>query len=65
MKEFHHVRDAIADSKPKAPCKARGEAPRDPSQTKAIREWAIANGYDVTARGRRSAEAQEAFHNAR
>lgn len=37
---------------------------RDPSQTRAIREWANANGYDVSARGRISAAVVEAFESA-
>lgn len=32
-----------------------------PDQTKAIREWATANGYSVSSRGRISADIVEAF----
>lgn len=35
---------------------------RDPSQTKAIREWAQASGYEVSSRGRIPAEVEEAFN---
>ena len=34
---------------------------RDPEQTRAIREWANSNGYEVSARGRISAAIVEAF----
>lgn len=36
-------------------------AKRDPEQTRAIREWANSNGYEVSARGRIPAAAVEAF----
>lgn len=34
---------------------------RDPAQTKAIRQWATANGMNVSARGRIPAEIEKAF----
>jgi hypothetical protein len=34
---------------------------RDPEQTRAIREWANANGYEVSTRGRIPADVVEAF----
>ncbi|WP_442973052.1 Lsr2 family DNA-binding protein [Rhodococcus sp. NBC_00294] len=34
---------------------------RDPEQTRAIREWANANGYEVSDRGRIPAAVVEAF----
>ncbi|QNG17835.1 Lsr2 family protein [Rhodococcus triatomae] len=39
----------------------RSATKRDPSQTKAIREWAVANGYDISPRGRIPAEIEEAY----
>ncbi|KQU28420.1 MULTISPECIES: histone-like nucleoid-structuring protein Lsr2 [unclassified Rhodococcus (in: high G+C Gram-positive bacteria)] len=36
-------------------------AKRDPEQTRAIREWANANGYEVSDRGRIPAAVVEAF----
>lgn len=36
-------------------------AKRDPEQTRAIREWANANGYEVSDRGRIPAVVVEAF----
>lgn len=39
-------------------------ATRDPAQTRAIREWANANGYDVSARGRIPAAVAAAFESA-
>ncbi|NLE79601.1 MAG: Lsr2 family protein [Rhodococcus sp.] len=47
--------------------KKRGTAAAGPSsrrsseQTKAIRHWAAANGYEVSSRGRIPAEIEEAF----
>ncbi|MFF0818055.1 Lsr2 family protein [Rhodococcus sp. NPDC003318] len=38
---------------------------RDPSQTRAIRTWAAANGYEVSSRGRIPAEIEEAYNSAR
>ncbi|MBX4170305.1 Lsr2 family protein [Rhodococcus sp. DMU2021] len=71
-KEFHRKLDyyiahatQITDHKPKAPRTARVKVKRDPSQTKAIREWAIAHGYNVATRGRISADVKAAFHSAR
>ncbi len=34
----------------------------DPEQIKAIRKWARASGYDVSARGRISAEIEQAYN---
>ncbi|SNT32816.1 histone-like nucleoid-structuring protein Lsr2 [Rhodococcoides kyotonense] len=34
---------------------------RDANQTKAIREWAKANGYSISARGRIPADVEHAF----
>lgn len=34
---------------------------RSSEQTKAIRHWAVANGYEVSSRGRIPAEVEEAF----
>lgn len=38
-----------------------GGAKRDANQTKAIREWAKANGHNISARGRIPAEVEQAF----
>lgn len=40
---------------------ARSAIQRDPAQTRAIREWATANGMNVSARGRIPAEIERAF----
>ena len=40
---------------------ASKSAKRDPAQTRAIREWANANGYEVSDRGRIPAAVVEAF----
>ncbi|HEY5844908.1 MAG TPA: histone-like nucleoid-structuring protein Lsr2 [Mycobacterium sp.] len=37
---------------------------RDKSQTHAIREWALANGYEISTRGRIPADIEEAYHEA-
>jgi hypothetical protein len=37
----------------------------DREQTAAMREWARANGYDVSSRGRIPTEIQDAYHKAR
>jgi hypothetical protein len=34
---------------------------RDPAQTRAIREWAVSNGYEVSSRGRIPAAVADAF----
>ena len=34
---------------------------RDPGQTRAIRDWANSNGYEVSTRGRIPAEIEKAF----
>jgi hypothetical protein len=36
----------------------------DPAESQAIREWALASGYEVSDRGRISAEIVEAYDNA-
>jgi hypothetical protein len=37
---------------------------RDPAQTRAIREWALANGYEISARGRIPTAIEQAYHDA-
>ena len=37
---------------------------RDPAQTRAIREWALANGYEISARGRIPTDIEHAYHDA-
>ena len=44
-----------------APKGRRGTAKRDPEQTKAIRDWANANGHSVGDRGRIPATVEEAY----
>ncbi|MFC7620678.1 Lsr2 family protein [Microlunatus sp. GCM10028923] len=39
-----------------------GPARVDPSQTRAIREWAAENGYEVSSRGRIPADVMEAYN---
>jgi hypothetical protein len=41
---------------------ARGVTRTDRDQNRAIREWAIKNGYDVSERGRIPAAVVEAYH---
>ncbi|QTJ70575.1 Lsr2 family protein (plasmid) [Rhodococcus sp. ZPP] len=40
---------------------AKAGAARSRSQAREVREWATANGYEVSARGRIPADVQEAF----
>ncbi|MGI9033608.1 MAG: histone-like nucleoid-structuring protein Lsr2 [Acidimicrobiales bacterium] len=40
----------------------RQPARRDPEQTMAIRQWANANGYQVSSRGRIPAEVEQAYN---
>lgn len=40
---------------------ATGPAKRDPEQTRAIRDWANSNGYQVSSRGRIPGEIEEAY----
>lgn len=42
--------------------KASTPAKRDPAQTKAIRQWASDQGYEVSSRGRIPAEIDEAYN---
>ena len=41
--------------------KATG-AKRDAHQTRAIREWAVANGYEISTRGRIPAQVEQAYN---
>lgn len=43
---------------------SKGRAPMDREQSRARREWARRNGFKVSARGRISAEIDEAYNNA-
>ncbi|AMY19580.1 MULTISPECIES: histone-like nucleoid-structuring protein Lsr2 [Nocardiaceae] len=47
--------------KPSAAAESAPSTKRDPEQTRAIREWANANGYTVNSRGRIPAEVVEAY----
>ena len=50
----------------RTPRTSAGQKPKsDPQQLQAIREWARANGYTVSDRGRIAAEIQEAYHAAK
>lgn len=69
-KEFHRKLDYYIEhgsriggrrSRKASSSASTGAQKRDPSQTKAIREWANANGYEISARGRIPAEIEEAF----
>ena len=42
--------------------KSGGGAKRDPEQTRAMKDWLRANGYDVPARGRISKELEDAYN---
>lgn len=70
-KEFHRKLDyyishaSRSARKSKAAARGRSTTKRDPSQTKAIRDWANANGYTVSPRGRIPVDIEEAFHAAR
>lgn len=44
------------------PIRRGGPARVDREQTRAIREWASANGFEVSARGRIPAKVVEAYH---
>ncbi|MBY6368074.1 histone-like nucleoid-structuring protein Lsr2 [Rhodococcoides corynebacterioides] len=50
-----------ATPKPPAATESTPPTKRDPAQTRAIREWANANGYTVNSRGRIPAEIVEAY----
>lgn len=58
----------VGKPKPAAPpkrAKPATQMPRiDPSQARAIREWAAANGYPVSSRGKIPASVHEAFESA-
>ena len=49
----------VASAKAKAARKTTGKTP--PADTKAIREWARENGYDVSDRGRIPADVMDAY----
>jgi len=49
-----HRRSAAASGRPR----------RDTSETRAVREWALANGYEISARGRIPADIEHACHEA-
>lgn len=52
---------AIAAPKPAAPTSEATQTKRDPEQTRAIRQWAADEGYEVNDRGRIPASIVEAF----
>ena len=41
---------------------AGGSAKRDPAQTRAIRQWAFDQGYEISERGRNPADVVEAYN---
>lgn len=56
------VQNGGTDKPVEQPVKPTKDTPRiDPSQTQAIREWAKANGYTVSPRGKIPAAVQDAF----
>lgn len=71
-KEFHRKLDyyiehgtRIGGRKTRRSTTSNNAAPsqkRDAAQTKAIREWAQSNGYEVSSRGRIPAEVEGAFN---
>ncbi|MGV8873690.1 MAG: histone-like nucleoid-structuring protein Lsr2 [Rhodococcus sp. (in: high G+C Gram-positive bacteria)] len=67
-KEFHRKLDYYIEHSTKIGGKRTKKsgtpatgAKRDANQTKAIREWAKANGHNISARGRIPAEVEQAF----
>ncbi|MFY2787059.1 Lsr2 family protein [Rhodococcus sp. KRD162] len=67
-KEFHRKLDYYIEHSTKLGGKrtkksgaSAAGAKRDANQTKAIREWAKANGHTISARGRIPAEVEQAF----
>ena len=52
---------ATATAAAVAPPKVGAAAKRDPSQTRAIRQWASDQGYDINDRGRIPADVRDAF----
>ncbi|MGG5172507.1 histone-like nucleoid-structuring protein Lsr2 [Pseudarthrobacter sp. J1738] len=59
-----YVDVARKDSSGKAPRARYGSGPQRNMETARIREWAKANGYTVSTRGRIQAHIQEAYHQA-
>ncbi|OZC43499.1 hypothetical protein CH286_24490 [Rhodococcus sp. WWJCD1] len=67
-KEFHRKLDyyiehstKVGGKRTKKSSTSATGAKRDANQTKAIREWAKANGHNISARGRIPAEVEQAF----
>ncbi|MDV8022207.1 Lsr2 family protein [Rhodococcus sp. IEGM 1330] len=54
-------RKARKSTKAGATTSSTGAPKRDAAQTRAIREWAQANGYEISTRGRIPASVEEAF----
>jgi hypothetical protein len=54
-------RKARKSSNAGATTSSTGAPKRDAAQTRAIREWAQSNGYEISARGRIPAAVEEAF----
>ena len=55
------LRRGAVESRRSAGSDATGSASRDRSRTKAIREWATSNGYEISGRGRIPASIVEAY----
>lgn len=70
-KEFHRKLDyyiehsaKVGGKRTKKSAATTGGAKRDANQTKAIREWAKANGHNISSRGRIPADVERAFDEA-
>jgi hypothetical protein len=55
------ARTHVAESVSGRPRRGKGRAPVAEPDTAAVREWARANGFDVSDRGRVSSKIREAF----
>lgn len=56
-----HARKVTAGRRPRRSSASSSSSSAAGGDTKAVREWAKANGYDVSERGRVSAEVQQAY----
>lgn len=51
----------VTSASPTARKASKSSGRRSPEETKAVREWAVASGFDVSARGRIPSEVQTAY----
>lgn len=58
---IEHAKKVGRQARRTAPARTSIPAKRDPAQTRAIREWANNNGYNLGGRGRIPAEVEDAF----